>query len=128
MLAEIRKFGVRMILANQSLSQLPPRVRGVALANVGTLVTFATGGPDAELLDPLFPTITSGVLQRLGRYNAAVTTRGRDLVVATPPPLPRPDVPRTPTLEPPALGRRLSSPSDERRLDPEDPPWDLLFD
>jgi len=55
MLAECRKFGVSLVLANQSLSQLSgSRFRaGIAqdvLANCGTIASFRLGVSDAEII------------------------------------------------------------------------------
>jgi len=50
LLAEARKFGVRMVLATQSLAALEPLVRHALLANVGELVAFRLGADDAEIV------------------------------------------------------------------------------
>jgi type IV secretory pathway TraG/TraD family ATPase VirD4 len=50
MLAELRKYGVGLILANQYLGQLSPEIRDAVLGNVGTLVTFRLGAADARVL------------------------------------------------------------------------------
>ena len=50
MLAELRKYGVGMVLAHQYLSQLDLAVRDAVLGNVGTHVAFHLGPPDAEVL------------------------------------------------------------------------------
>lgn len=50
MLAESRKFGLRVSLADQSLGQLGEKVRGAVLGNVGSLLAFRLGPADAELL------------------------------------------------------------------------------
>jgi len=57
MLSELRKYHVGMVLANQYLSQLDPRVRDAILGNAGTLICFRVGAQDAGFLarefDPL---------------------------------------------------------------------------
>ncbi len=50
MLAELRKYGVGLILANQYLDQFAPEVRASILGNVGTLVVFRVGAADAARL------------------------------------------------------------------------------
>jgi Type IV secretion-system coupling protein DNA-binding domain len=50
MLAELRKYGVGLILANQYLEQFAPEVRTSIFGNVGTLVVFRVGAADAARL------------------------------------------------------------------------------
>lgn len=50
MLAELRKYGVGLVLANQYLEQLAPEVRTSILGNVGSLVVFRVGAVDAARL------------------------------------------------------------------------------
>jgi hypothetical protein len=50
MLAELRKYGVGLVLANQFLEQLAPEVKSAILGNVGTLVVFRIGAADAAKL------------------------------------------------------------------------------
>jgi Type IV secretion-system coupling protein DNA-binding domain len=50
MLAELRKYGMGLVLANQFLDQIDPEVRNAILGNVGTLVVFRVGAMDAERL------------------------------------------------------------------------------
>lgn len=50
LLAEARKFGLRLTLANQNLAQMPEDLRETILGNVGTLVGFRVSPRDAELL------------------------------------------------------------------------------
>jgi hypothetical protein len=47
MLAELRKYRVSLILANQYLDQLDPAVRDAVLGNVGTLICFRVSADDA---------------------------------------------------------------------------------
>jgi type IV secretion system coupling TraD/TrwB family protein len=56
MLAELRKYGVGLILANQFLDQIDLEVRAAILGNVGTLVVFRVGAVDAaKLVKELLP-------------------------------------------------------------------------
>jgi energy-coupling factor transporter ATP-binding protein EcfA2 len=54
LLSQIRKFKVGLILSNQYLSQLDPKVRDAVLGNVGTLISFRTGIQDARILEKEF--------------------------------------------------------------------------
>jgi hypothetical protein len=50
MLAELRKYSVGLILANQFTDQIDVEVRNAILGNIGTLVVFRVGSIDAERL------------------------------------------------------------------------------
>lgn len=54
MLAEMRKYRLNMILAQQHLSQIDEQVRDAIFGNVGTLIAFRVGASDAELLEKEF--------------------------------------------------------------------------
>src|SRR5438034_5874068 len=49
MLSELRKYRAGLILAHQYLTQLDPQVRDAILGNVGTIVAFRLGLPDAAM-------------------------------------------------------------------------------
>lgn len=76
MLAETRKFGFRVTVANQSTSQidgrgLNPDVLGPILANVANLIAFRVGVEDAETVGGWFaPTVSMKTLTRLPNYHA----------------------------------------------------------
>ncbi|TVR44775.1 MAG: type IV secretory system conjugative DNA transfer family protein, partial [Bacteroidia bacterium] len=53
-LSESRKYGLRMILANQTLSQLRPNVVKILLGNVGSQIIFRPGPFDSEVVAPCF--------------------------------------------------------------------------
>lgn len=78
LLAESRKYGVRLTLANQSLAQIdrPGNGGSIAssvLANVGTIMAMRLGNVDAERLNPLFaPELTAREMVYLPDYRAAV--------------------------------------------------------
>jgi len=56
MLAELRKYGVGLVLANQFLDQIDAEVRSAILGNVGTLLVFRVGAMDAtKLVKELLP-------------------------------------------------------------------------
>lgn len=50
MLAELRKYGLGLVLANQFMDQIDPELRSAILGNVGTLVVFRVGAIDAARL------------------------------------------------------------------------------
>lgn len=50
MLAESRKYGVALTVANQFISQLTPNIREAVFGNVGTLLSFRVGIRDAQFL------------------------------------------------------------------------------
>lgn len=72
MLAECRKYGLALVLANQSLSQLagdkfnPAAVGQAALANCGSLVLFRLGLSDATLLSTMIEGVSTAELMQLG--------------------------------------------------------------
>ena len=69
MLAELRKYRVGMVLANQYLYQLAPDVRYAVLGNVGTLIAFRLGVQDAAFLAQEFqPDITAEDLLHAPNY------------------------------------------------------------
>jgi hypothetical protein len=76
MLAEARKFGLCLTLANQTLGQLADHStrRGLlsaVLGNVGTMVLFRTGVYDSEHLAPyVAPALDAPSLQRLPNFHA----------------------------------------------------------
>lgn len=85
--AEGRKFGVSLRLANQSLSQLPAEMRDTVLANIGTIATFRTGPADARALDLSFRSVTQQELVTLPDRRLAVAGGNRDLLLSVPAPL-----------------------------------------
>jgi DNA helicase HerA-like ATPase len=54
MLAELRKYGVGMVLAHQYLQQLTPDVRDAVLGNAGTLLAFRLSAADAVAISREF--------------------------------------------------------------------------
>ncbi|MBO6727344.1 MAG: type IV secretion system DNA-binding domain-containing protein [Rhizobiaceae bacterium] len=50
MLAELRKYGVGLVLTTQHFAQIEPDVREAIMGNVGTLISFRVGATDAALL------------------------------------------------------------------------------
>ena len=86
MLAESRKYGARLILANQVLTQLSPSLRDAALGNAGAIGCFRMSPHDAATMDGLFPTLHRFQLQTLAKHTIALTTFDHDEVIAAPSP------------------------------------------
>ena len=75
MLAECRKYAVRLCLSNQNLAQLSARGRNdllqAMLGNVGSLVTFRLGPVDSQSMAPYTqPAFTAATLERLPNFHA----------------------------------------------------------
>jgi type IV secretory pathway TraG/TraD family ATPase VirD4 len=69
MLSELRKYHLTLVLANQYLTQLEPRIKDAILGNVGTIISFRLGANDAEELAREFlPEIGLADLVRLPNY------------------------------------------------------------
>jgi hypothetical protein len=72
-LAEARKYHLCLTLSHQYIDQLSPPVRQAVFGNVGTLIAFRIGYPDAEVVEKeLGKTFPAGALADLDRYEAAV--------------------------------------------------------
>jgi len=72
-LAEARKYRLCLILSHQYIDQLSLPVRQAVFGNIGTLITFRIGYPDAEVLEKeLGKVLPAGALADLDRYEAAV--------------------------------------------------------
>lgn len=75
MLSEARKFGLRLHLANQTLAQLRAN-RGrenlleTVLGNVGNLIAFRLGVPDAEFLRAFLEPLAPSEMKELPNYHA----------------------------------------------------------
>ena len=76
LLAEARKFGLGLVLANQYLSQISDnKIRNSILGNVGTMISFRLGLEDAKILESQFlPTFNGDDLCNLPNYNAVMRT------------------------------------------------------
>ncbi|MGC9611097.1 MAG: type IV secretion system DNA-binding domain-containing protein [Minisyncoccia bacterium] len=67
LLADSRKYGICMTIANQYLSQLSRMVQAAILGNVGTVVVFRISGEDAERLEAeMMPVFKSKDMINLG--------------------------------------------------------------
>jgi type IV secretory pathway TraG/TraD family ATPase VirD4 len=69
MLSELRKYGVGLVLAHQYLTQLDLEIRDAILGNVGTIIAFRIGLPDAEIIArEFYPEISEGDLVYLPNH------------------------------------------------------------
>jgi energy-coupling factor transporter ATP-binding protein EcfA2 len=72
-LAEARKYRLCLTMSHQYIDQLPEPIRQAVFGNVGTLVAFRIGYPDAEVMAKEFgKTIAPTALADLERYEAVV--------------------------------------------------------
>lgn len=71
-MSEARKYRLDIMLANQYMAQIPPEVTQAILGNAGTLMTFAVGASDADILQKEFSEVFSNQdLVNLGRFQVA---------------------------------------------------------
>ena len=107
-LAEVRKYGLNLVLANQSLSQLQAdryqaEVAEAVMSNAANVIAFRVGIADAARLGRRFePELPAGYLAKLPNFHAAgIVVRGSDVsapeVFAT---LPEPKPPRRRSANP----------------------------
>lgn len=92
LLAEARKFGLRLTLAHQFAAQLPLEILQAVIGNVGTIIACRVGASDAESLERIFaPTFKRRDLVALPNFNAYVRSLGSlgqsPFSVMLPPPL-----------------------------------------
>src|SRR5204863_1185673 len=72
-LAEARKYRLCLSLSHQYIDQLSLPVRQAIFGNVGTLIAFRIGTPDAEIMQKEFGNeFPASTLADLGRYEAVV--------------------------------------------------------
>ncbi len=53
-LSEARKYRLNLIMAHQYIAQLSEEVRDSVFGNIGTLITFRVGSPDAQFMEDEF--------------------------------------------------------------------------
>lgn len=72
-LSEARKYRLNLSITNQYISQVQEQVRDAVIGNVGTVISYRIGVPDAELLEKEFsPIFTARDLNNIERFNAYV--------------------------------------------------------
>jgi len=70
MAAELRKFGVGLVMAHQHLHQLEPEVRHAVLGNSGTMISFRLGAEDApHFANEFSPVFAADDLLSLPNYH-----------------------------------------------------------
>lgn len=75
MLSEARKYNLGLILANQFVSQLEEQVKDAIFGNVGTLMSYRVGVPDANILQHEFtPVFNETDLTNVGAQTIYVKT------------------------------------------------------
>lgn len=74
-LSEARKYRLNLIVANQFVAQIEEEVKNAVFGNVGTIVTFRVGVPDANFLQHEFaPTFTETDLTNIEKYHVYIRT------------------------------------------------------
>lgn len=72
-LSEARKYRLNLSITNQYIAQLPEPIRDAIIGNVGTMVSYRVGVPDAEFLEKEFaPVFNFHDLNNLERFNAYI--------------------------------------------------------
>jgi DNA helicase HerA-like ATPase len=70
MFSQVRKFGVGIFLTHQYLDQLEPETKGAILGNVGTIICFRLGLPDAKMMErEFYPVFTFDDFATLPKYH-----------------------------------------------------------
>ncbi len=74
-LSEARKYRLNLVVANQFISQIEEDVKNAVFGNVGTLVTFRVGVPDANFLQHEFaPVFSETDLANIEKYHVYIKT------------------------------------------------------
>lgn len=74
-LSEARKYRLNLIVANQFVSQIEEDVKNAVFGNVGTIISFRVGVPDANFLQHEFaPVFTENDLVNVEKYHVYVRT------------------------------------------------------
>ncbi|MDO8472011.1 MAG: type IV secretion system DNA-binding domain-containing protein, partial [bacterium] len=68
-LSEARKYNLGLTLAHQYVAQMPEEVRDAVFGNVGTLISFRIGAPDAEALTKELKPFEADDLVNLEKYH-----------------------------------------------------------
>jgi hypothetical protein len=72
-LSEARKYRLNLIMTNQYTAQVPEEVMAAVFGNIGTLITFRVGAPDAAVLKQEFAPVFEEVdLVNLDNYHVYV--------------------------------------------------------
>jgi type IV secretory pathway TraG/TraD family ATPase VirD4 len=72
-LSEARKYGLNLNITNQYIAQLPEDIRDAIIGNVGTIVSFRVGVPDAEFMAHEFaPVFNEKDLNNIESFNCYI--------------------------------------------------------
>jgi type III secretory pathway component EscS len=72
-LSEARKYRLNLMLANQYMAQIPENVQKAILGNAGTIISFAIGASDAQILNKEFAEVFSeNDLVNLSNFQVAI--------------------------------------------------------
>lgn len=72
-LSEARKFRLNLNITNQYIAQIPENIRDAIIGNVGTLISFRIGVPDAEFMAKEFePVANQFDLNQIDAFNAYI--------------------------------------------------------
>ena len=72
-LSEARKYNLNLSITNQYIAQLPEAIRDAIVGNVGTLVSFRVGVPDAEFMAHEFaPVFNDKDLNNIEAFNCYI--------------------------------------------------------
>lgn len=74
-LSEARKYRLNLIVANQFVAQIDEEVKNAVFGNVGTMVSFRVGVPDANFLQHEYaPTFNEIDLTNIEKFNVYIKT------------------------------------------------------
>ena len=74
-LSEARKYKLNLIVANQFIGQIDEEIKNAVFGNVGTMISFRVGVPDANFLQHEFaPTFNEQDLANIEKYHVYVKT------------------------------------------------------
>ena len=73
-LSELRKYKLSLTIAAQYLDAIRPSVRSAILGNAGTMISFAVGPTDAEILESYFDSGPARELVELDPYEILVSS------------------------------------------------------
>jgi len=72
-LSEARKYRLNIMLANQYMAQIPENVQKAILGNAGTIISFAIGASDAQILNKEYAEVFSeNDLVNLSNFQTAI--------------------------------------------------------
>lgn len=74
-LSEARKYRLNLIVANQYIGQIDEEIKNAVFGNVGTMISFRVGVPDANFLQHEFaPTFNENDLTNIEKFHVYIKT------------------------------------------------------